>query len=99
MMVCVKSAKASARIETCASAPCPLPPSTPCACVLTQVWDEWFRAAVDGKVCEEPNAICLASADDSGAPSARVVLLKVRACQGCTSVMRVIGFFPPVLAY
>lgn len=40
------------------------------------VFDEWFKAAVDGKVCEEPNAISLASADTQGRPSVRVVLLK-----------------------
>ncbi|GFR51649.1 hypothetical protein Agub_g14081 [Astrephomene gubernaculifera] len=40
------------------------------------VFDEWFRAAVEGKVCEEPNAISLASCDSGGRPSVRVVLLK-----------------------
>ncbi|PNH06863.1 Pyridoxine/pyridoxamine 5'-phosphate oxidase [Tetrabaena socialis] len=40
------------------------------------VFDEWFKAAVAGKVCEEPNAINLASADASGRPSVRSVLLK-----------------------
>ncbi|KXZ43893.1 hypothetical protein GPECTOR_78g81 [Gonium pectorale] len=40
------------------------------------IFDEWFKAAVAGKVCEEPNAISLATADTSGRPSVRVVLLK-----------------------
>lgn len=71
------------------------------------VWDSWFKQAVDGKVrliqaadhggilhqagpgvceildlvlpyqvCEEPNSISLASADQTGRPSVRVVLLK-----------------------
>ncbi|GIL79486.1 hypothetical protein Vretimale_18369 [Volvox reticuliferus] len=41
-----------------------------------QVFDEWFKAAVSGKVCEEPNAISLATCDSGGRPSVRVVLLK-----------------------
>ncbi|KAG2426487.1 hypothetical protein HXX76_011716 [Chlamydomonas incerta] len=40
------------------------------------VFDEWFKAAVAGKVCEEPNALNLATCDASGQPSVRVVLLK-----------------------
>ncbi|EFJ45948.1 hypothetical protein VOLCADRAFT_105746 [Volvox carteri f. nagariensis] len=40
------------------------------------VFDEWFKAAVSGKVCEEPNAISLATCDAQGRPSVRVVLLK-----------------------
>ncbi|GLC39111.1 hypothetical protein PLESTB_000006300 [Pleodorina starrii] len=41
-----------------------------------QLFDEWFKAAVTGKVCEEPNAISLASTNTEGRPSVRVVLLK-----------------------
>ncbi|GIL52229.1 hypothetical protein Vafri_8155 [Volvox africanus] len=41
-----------------------------------QVFDEWFKAAASGKVCEEPNAISLATCDSGGRPSVRVVLLK-----------------------
>ncbi|GAX84597.1 hypothetical protein CEUSTIGMA_g12018.t1 [Chlamydomonas eustigma] len=40
------------------------------------IWDQWFKLAVAEKVCEEPNAIALASADEQGVPSVRVVLLK-----------------------
>ncbi|PNW80106.1 hypothetical protein CHLRE_08g378200v5 [Chlamydomonas reinhardtii] len=40
------------------------------------LFDEWFKAAVAGKVCEEPNAINLATCDAAGQPSVRVVLLK-----------------------
>ncbi|KAJ9511752.1 hypothetical protein QJQ45_022617 [Haematococcus lacustris] len=40
-------------------------------------WALWFAQAVEGKVCEEPNAISVASVDpSSGQPSVRVVLLK-----------------------
>ena len=38
-------------------------------------FEKWFQQAVDSKL-EEPNAMCLASADSSGRPSTRVVLLK-----------------------
>jgi len=41
-----------------------------------RAWAEWFRVATELKVCEEPNAISLASADAQGRPSVRVVLLK-----------------------
>ncbi|KAG2482649.1 hypothetical protein HYH03_018422 [Edaphochlamys debaryana] len=40
------------------------------------VFDEWFTAAAQGKVCEEPNAMSLATADTAGRPSVRVLLLK-----------------------
>eukprot|EP00195_Chlamydomonas_chlamydogama_P017094 CAMPEP_0202896808 /NCGR_PEP_ID=MMETSP1392-20130828/5730_1 /ASSEMBLY_ACC=CAM_ASM_000868 /TAXON_ID=225041 /ORGANISM="Chlamydomonas chlamydogama, Strain SAG 11-48b" /LENGTH=468 /DNA_ID=CAMNT_0049582285 /DNA_START=199 /DNA_END=1605 /DNA_ORIENTATION=- len=40
------------------------------------VWDEWFKQAVADKVCTEPNAISVATADSRGRPSVRVVLLK-----------------------
>jgi len=40
-------------------------------------WAEWFADATNGKVCDEPNAISLASVDPvTGYPSVRVVLLK-----------------------
>jgi pyridoxamine 5'-phosphate oxidase len=35
----------------------------------------WFNEAVDSQI-DEPNAMTLATADSSGAPSARIVLLK-----------------------
>jgi len=38
-------------------------------------FDRWFQAAVDGGL-DLPNAMVLATADDSGRPSARYVLLK-----------------------
>jgi pyridoxamine 5'-phosphate oxidase len=40
-----------------------------------RVFDEWFRAATDAGVVA-PEAMTLATADASGAPSARMVLLK-----------------------
>lgn len=39
-------------------------------------WDRWFKEASDNKVCEEPNAVHLATSSDAGLPSSRVVLLK-----------------------
>jgi pyridoxamine 5'-phosphate oxidase len=38
-------------------------------------FEKWFQQAVDSQL-EEPNAMCLASADKVGRPSTRVVLLK-----------------------
>lgn len=38
-------------------------------------FEKWFQQAVDSEL-EEPNAMCLATADSSGRPSTRVVLLK-----------------------
>ncbi|MFL5762776.1 MAG: pyridoxamine 5'-phosphate oxidase [Bacteroidia bacterium] len=38
-------------------------------------FEKWFREAVDAKV-NEPNAMTLATADTSGKPSARIVLLR-----------------------
>ncbi|MFP4157198.1 MAG: pyridoxamine 5'-phosphate oxidase [Opitutales bacterium] len=38
-------------------------------------FEKWFQQAVDSQL-EEPNAMCLASADEAGRPSTRVVLLK-----------------------
>jgi NAD(P)H-hydrate epimerase len=41
------------------------------------VFEAWFGAAVAARVAEEPNAMCLATADPAtGAPSARYVLMK-----------------------
>lgn len=40
------------------------------------LWDAWFKEAVASKVCEEPNAIALATADGAGRPAVRMVLLK-----------------------
>ncbi|WIA28016.1 hypothetical protein OEZ86_010604 [Tetradesmus obliquus] len=39
-------------------------------------FDAWFKAAVESKVCEEPNAMAVASCSSSGQPSLRYVLLK-----------------------
>ena len=36
----------------------------------------WFKEAVDAKVAEEPNQIAIASVDEVGRPSVRMVLLK-----------------------
>lgn len=38
-------------------------------------FEKWFQQAVNAEL-EEPNAMCLATADESGRPSTRVVLLK-----------------------
>ncbi len=45
------------------------------------LFDRWFKAAVEQKITE-PNAMILATADQSGFPSARVVLLKEYDRQG-----------------
>jgi NAD(P)H-hydrate epimerase len=37
---------------------------------------EWFKAAAEGQVCEEPNAMAIASCSSDGQPSLRYVLLK-----------------------
>ncbi|EIE21990.1 pyridoxamine 5'-phosphate oxidase [Coccomyxa subellipsoidea C-169] len=39
-------------------------------------FDSWFKDAVEAKVLEEPNQMALASADERGVPSVRMVLLK-----------------------
>ena len=39
------------------------------------LFDEWFRAAADAGAVV-PEAMTLATADETGAPSARMVLLK-----------------------
>jgi len=41
-----------------------------------RAWADWFKVATEQQVCEEPNAISLASVSVSGQPSVRVVLLK-----------------------
>jgi len=46
-------------------------------------FEQWFRQAVDAKV-DEPNAMCLASADAEGRPSTRIVLLKDFSEKGLT---------------
>jgi len=46
-------------------------------------FEHWFRQAVDSKL-DEPNAMCLASADAEGRPSTRVVLLKDFSGKGLT---------------
>ena len=44
-------------------------------------FEKWFEQAVDSQL-EEPNAMCLASADEAGRPSTRVVLLKDFSARG-----------------
>jgi len=46
-------------------------------------FEHWFRQAADSKL-DEPNAMCLASADAEGRPSTRVVLLKDVSEKGLT---------------
>jgi len=41
-----------------------------------EVWEAWMRDAAESKTCEEPNIIALATADASGRPSVRSMLLK-----------------------
>ncbi len=53
-------------------------PPTPLA-----AFDLWFRAAVDAGL-SEPNAMVLATADETGAPSSRTVLLKGVDARGFT---------------
>ena len=38
--------------------------------------DRWFNEAVEAKVAEEPNQMAIASVDEHGRPSVRMVLLK-----------------------
>lgn len=40
-----------------------------------ELFEKWFQQAMDSQI-EEPNAMCLATADTLGQPSTRVVLLK-----------------------
>ena len=44
------------------------------ACPFAQ-FEKWFREAENCDI-EEPNAMCLATADPNGMPSTRIVLLK-----------------------
>jgi pyridoxamine 5'-phosphate oxidase len=48
-----------------------------------QLFEKWFQQALDSQL-EEPNAMCLASADASGRPSTRIVLLKDFSEKGLT---------------
>lgn len=41
-------------------------------------FDAWFRDAVERSGMREPTAMALATADDKGVPSVRMVLLKVK---------------------
>ena len=48
-----------------------------------ELFGKWFQQALDSQI-EEPNAMCLATADSSGQPSTRVVLLKDFSEKGLT---------------
>jgi len=44
-------------------------------------FEKWFEQAMDSQL-EEPNAMCVASADEEGRPSTRIVLLKDFSARG-----------------
>ena len=44
-------------------------------------FEKWFQQAMDSQL-EEPNAMCVASADEEGRPSTRIVLLKDFSAKG-----------------
>jgi len=46
-------------------------------------FEKWFQEALNAKI-EEPNAMCLATADSEGQPSTRIVLLKDFSEKGLT---------------
>jgi len=48
-----------------------------------KLFEEWFQQALDSQL-EEPNAMCLATADPAGQPSTRIVLLKDFSAKGLT---------------
>jgi pyridoxamine 5'-phosphate oxidase len=47
-----------------------------------ELFTNWFQQAKNCKTIYEPNAVCLASADSNGQPSARMVLLKAFGAEG-----------------
>ncbi|MEN8863571.1 MAG: pyridoxal 5'-phosphate synthase, partial [Lentimonas sp.] len=48
-----------------------------------ELFEKWFQQALDSQI-EEPNAMCLATANAAGQPSTRVVLLKDFSERGLT---------------